>query len=479
MLGAVLKSRRGVSAESGTGQANGQALLSELAQEFNALGLELASICGSVQDCDAAGRAVSGSFQQLTDLAQQTRAITDNLRTATQTTQDVLSETSEAVGSAVSAFQGSEAEIDGLVTSVNQISSGLVDLKESLGGVQSTSETIAGIARKTNMLAMNAAIEAARAGEAGRGFSVVATEVKRLAESTTVATEQIAANLSDFDAKTSELADVGQAMMKSASNTRESTSVLASTMTQMSGAISRINESAGMAMQSSGEIDSVARILCEVVEDIDLTISDLTGRTGGAVGEISKTLHRFDGLVGRTATEGSETSDTAMIKAAQNAAAEVSALFETAIAQGDITIGALFDDKYAPVKGSNPEQVMAAFTDLTDRILPGLQEPILASDDRIIFCAAIDRNGYLPTHNKKFSQPQGDDPVWNAANCRNRRIFDDPVGLGAGRNTEAFLLQTYRRDMGGSTFAVMKDVSAPVFIQGQHWGGFRMGYKPE
>jgi len=68
--------------------------------------------------------------------------------------------------------------------------------------------------------------------------------------------------------------------------------------------------------------------------------------------------------------------------------------------------------------------------------------------------------------------------VWNMANCRNRRIFDDPTGLGAGRNqTKAFLLKTYKRDMGGGVMAVMKDVSAPITVKGRHWGGLRMGYK--
>ncbi len=63
----------------------------------------------------------------------------------------------------------------------------------------------------------------------------------------------------------------------------------------------------------------------------------------------------------------------------------------------------------------------------------------------------MDRNGYLPTHNVKFSKPQGNDPVWNTANSRNRRIFDDRVGLGAGQSTAPFLMQIYRRDMGGGS----------------------------
>ncbi|RYI29166.1 MAG: methyl-accepting chemotaxis protein, partial [Acetobacteraceae bacterium] len=85
-------------------------------------------------------------------------------------------------------------------------------------------------------------------------------------------------------------------------------------------------------------------------------------------------------------------------------------------------------------------------------------------------------NGYLPTHNARFSRPQGHDPVWNAANCRNRRIFADRVGLKAGRNTAAFLLQVYRRDMGGGNFRIMIDVSAPIIVRGRPWGGLRLAY---
>ncbi|HGG65476.1 MAG TPA: hypothetical protein ENK34_12975, partial [Rhodobacteraceae bacterium] len=70
----------------------------------------------------------------------------------------------------------------------------------------------------------------------------------------------------------------------------------------------------------------------------------------------------------------------------------------------------------------------------------------------------------------------GNDPVWNMANCRNRRIFDDKVGLKAGNNKQPFLLQVYRRDMGGGEFVTMKDVSAPILVGGQLWGGLRLAY---
>jgi methyl-accepting chemotaxis protein len=157
-------------------------------------------------------------------------------------------------------------------------------------------------------------------------------------------------------------------------------------------------------------------------------------------------------------------------------AGTIAALFEQALADGVLSEADLWDTAYQPIPGTNPQQVSTRYLAFTDRVLPPIQEPLLDLDERVAFGAAVDRNGYLPTHNLKFSKPQGPDPVWNAANCRNRRIFDDRTGLACGRNTEPFLLQTYRRDMGG-TYVLMKDVSAPIWIRGRHWGGFRMGYR--
>ncbi len=96
-----------------------------------------------------------------------------------------------------------------------------------------------------------------------------------------------------------------------------------------------------------------------------------------------------------------------------------------------------------------------------------------------MFCVAWARNGYLPTHNPDYRRPQGRDPVWNTAHCRNRRIFNDRAVQRVGRNTKPFLLQTYRRDMGGGVFALLKDLSAPIYVRGRHWGAFRMGYRPD
>ncbi|SMX36284.1 hypothetical protein [Maliponia aquimaris] len=174
---------------------------------------------------------------------------------------------------------------------------------------------------------------------------------------------------------------------------------------------------------------------------------------------------------------GGNGEDGVMITRVQDLSGQVALVMEQALADGRITEDALFARIYAPIPHSDLKQVLAPFTRLTDDILPPIQEPALMLDDRIVFCAAVDQNGYLPTHNRNFSHPQGEDPVWRAAHCRNRRIFDDRVGLKAGRNTRPFLLQVYRRDMGGGTFVMMKDLWAPILLRGRHRGGVRLAYR--
>jgi methyl-accepting chemotaxis protein len=184
-----------------------------------------------------------------------------------------------------------------------------------------------------------------------------------------------------------------------------------------------------------------------------------------------------DELVLGVPLAGLETPDSKYVTLVTERARHISSLFERAVADGEITAEALFDRDYQPIPDTNPEQVVTGFTEFTDRVLTPVQEPILEQDDSIVYCAAVDENGYLPTHNLKFSKPQGDDPTWNTANCRNRRIFDDRAGLRAAKNEKPVLLQTYRRDMGGGKFVVMKEVDAPIHVNGRRWGTLRLAYK--
>jgi HAMP domain-containing protein len=92
-------------------------------------------------------------------------------------------------------------------------------------------------------------------------------------------------------------------------------------------------------------------------------------------------------------------------------------------------------------------------------------------NEEFVFAVGVDDNGYLPTHNTRFQQPLTGVPEKDLAGNRTKRVFNDPVGLAAAKNTEPGLLQVYRRDTG----EVMWDVSSPVLVKGKHWGGFRVG----
>ncbi|MTI08733.1 methyl-accepting chemotaxis protein [Curvivirga aplysinae] len=161
------------------------------------------------------------------------------------------------------------------------------------------------------------------------------------------------------------------------------------------------------------------------------------------------------------------------------AAGQISKVFEEGIRRGEISSEDLFDTNYLPVEGSDPQQHVTKYISFVDRVLPTIQEPILDFDDKVVFCAAVDMNGYLPTHNVIYNKTQKpDDPVWNAGNCRNRRIFADRTGAAAGANKQPYLVQSYLRDMGGGSYVLMKDLVTPIMVQGRQWGNLRIGYKP-
>jgi methyl-accepting chemotaxis protein len=170
--------------------------------------------------------------------------------------------------------------------------------------------------------------------------------------------------------------------------------------------------------------------------------------------------------------------NTDLVTRAMEAGVQLRQIFEQAVSSGAIAIDALFDNDYVEISGTNPLQHRTRILDWADRALPPFQEAFLAKDPRMVFCVAIDRNGYLPVHNKIYSHPQrAGDVAWNTAHSRNRRIFNDTAGLAAGRNQRTYLIQSYARDMGNGVTVMMREIDVPIRVQGRHWGGFRTAYK--
>ncbi len=364
-----------------------------------------------------------------------------------------------------------------MIEAVGRIEDRLGEVSSSLAGVAKVSKAIEAIAKQTNLLALNATIEAARAGSAGRGFAVVANEVKSLAEATRQATNQIGETVRGLDGQVGNLIGESGEASHRAKNAGEGAAQIESIIARVQDGFTRVgNEIDGVTRAANanlGHCDQVIEELNNLGKGVDLSSTELKH----ADERVSRLLDISETLIAMIADSGVETSDGPLIRIVVPTAKRISAAFESAIERGEIGFGQLMDENYREIPGTDPEQYLTDYVEFTDRILPPIQDPIQKSDSRIVFCVAWAKGGYLPTHNPNYRLPQGKDPVWNNANCRNRRLFNDRAVKKVAANTKPYLLQTYRRDMGGGNFVLMKDLSSPIFIRGRHWGAFRMGFR--
>jgi methyl-accepting chemotaxis protein len=449
----------------------------EIAEQAGKLGIEICDVSGHVEEVATRVQHQAQVCQTLRESAAQTLEGNHRIASAAREMRSVSAEAATGVQESQQTLEASLADIHGLVAGVTQIESQIGALRSALAHVSRVSEEISLIARQTHLLALNAAIEAARAGDAGKSFAVVAAEVKNLSAKTAKATGQIETTLGQLTQQTEQLISEGSVNMARAHRVREGTRKIGDVVHATGNAITHLNDEAAQIAALTGEIETQCHGLESHVLEIAGGVEESSRNFVQAKDRLGQLLGVSETLIELTAATGVETADTGFIKAVQHAAAAVSKAFDAAVARGELSIDDLFDQQYVPIAGTNPVQFTTRFTAFTDRVLPAIQEPLLGLDPRVVFCAAVDARGYLPTHNLKFSLPQREDVAWNMANCRNRRIFDDRTGIAAASHTKNFLLQTYRRDMGAGQFVLMKDASAPVFVGDRHWGGVRIAYK--
>jgi len=452
-------------------------LVREVAQQAGTLATEIVDVSGHVEDLNSHIHEQAEVFEAFREQASRMSERTGTIADAADKARSVAANARERVDASRDSVDGALADIHGLVEGVNEIGTQLQGLREALDRVTKVAREIDGIAKQTNLLALNATIEAARAGEAGRGFAVVAGEVKALANQTSTATSEIEDTLNNLATQATALINRGTESMRQAEAAKMGTSAIGEMIKTVGDAMHGVETEATGISDSVAEISTVNQEFVGGVTQLSGRVSESSQSMEDARDRIYRLIGVGEALVGLTATSGVETVDTPFIMRAKMLARTISGKFEAAMDDGSLSMDDLMDENYQLIPGTDPEQFMTRFVEFTDRELTELQEQVLETDNRIVFCAAVDRNGFLPTHNKKFSQPQGSDVAWNTANSRNRRMFNDRVGLAAGQNTHPHLIQTYRRDMGGGVFALMQDASAPITIRGRHWGGFRIGYK--
>jgi methyl-accepting chemotaxis protein len=459
-------------------QAEDAALLvGAIAIEIGKLAVEIADVAGDVQ---RVSQLVDGQAELFGELRQST----DTIVASNQHIAEKAAQTLAKAASAQEEVKASSVEIDralltinGLVDSVRAIGTQLAVFEVAMKRISNVADNISGIARQTNMLALNATIEAARAGNAGRGFAVVAADVKILSKQTSEATAEIGATVSELGGELQRLlAQSGEGVSR-AEIVVHSATTIGQAMRLLGEAVAGVNDNvsqiAGETRDIAGRCDSFAETVTGLVDSVEESSTALQSASDRA----DKILSLGESIMVRTASSGFETIDTKFVQKAVEVAAQIEARFATAIASREITAADLFDKNLVPIPGSDPQQYMTRYIEFLDRALAPLCDPVLTLDERMVFCACTDHNLLIPSHNPKFRKPHGADPIWNAANGRNRRIYKDKTAYAASKNTKPFLLQTYRRDMGGGVFVLMKDASAPIRVEGRPWGGLRVCYR--
>ncbi|POP75195.1 methyl-accepting chemotaxis protein [Pseudomonas syringae] len=210
----------------------------------------------------------------MNEMASTVQEVARNTEDASQ----AAKQASERAAHGSSVVQHATREIGQLAGEVQQLGEAMQRLTEDSGKIGSVIDVIKAVAEQTNLLALNAAIEAARAGEQGRGFAVVADEVRSLAQRTQNSTTEIEALIQALQKGTG----AASGLMDASLQRTEGTVVLAR---QAEQALVEINQSIGTIEQMSQQISAAAEQQSAVTEEINrsvLSVRDIADQSASA-----------------------------------------------------------------------------------------------------------------------------------------------------------------------------------------------------
>ncbi|MGA8010145.1 MAG: methyl-accepting chemotaxis protein [Thiomonas sp.] len=349
-------------------------------------------------------------------------------------------------------------------------------LGKSFAQVTAVTQVIKDIAQKTSLLALNANIEAARVGEAGRGFAVVADEIRKLAMNTQQSVESIATfaaevsrSLQVVTQSTTQFAsrmDSGKALATAMSANFEK---IAHNIDTMNAGVNKVSAELGQEVDALRGINGqFAALSATVRESANQTIA----ATERIADEVQQSLNASQSLFEAATQFVTESKTSQVMRDLDAVCKEIEAALAQALASGALTEQSLFDDQYEPVPGTNPQKFRTRFTEFIKSRIQPIQDAWLAHSEQYRFVLLVDQNGYAAAHNSIFDRPVTGDYATDLVGNRSMRLFNDPVGLAAARNTNPYLLQVYARDTG----EIMQELSRPVHVAERHWGAVRLAF---
>jgi methyl-accepting chemotaxis protein len=331
---------------------------------------------------------------------------------------------------------------------------------------------IKSIATQTSLLSLNAAIEAARAGQAGKGFAIVADEVKKLAEEVNVASEDIAEKINIM------LGHIETSIEES----KEVSHYAQITKT----AVAKSSDSFKVMIGDFEKNDDQLQGITASVEELSAANDEIHGKV--------TTINDVSQEVANLMAEGKELAKG--LYEVTESLLENNARFKTGKGYGEHVVGEaaklrrkvrdilqemhdrgtnVFDQNYQPIPGSNPTKYKTCYDDAFASTVQNLIDNLKNSLKSCCFALCVDANGYAPAHNDIYSQPVTGDYETDLFHSRDKRMFDDEAGLKAAKNTKPVLLHSYLRDTG----EVLSEFALPIKVAGKHWGALRIAVAPE
>ncbi|NMZ36414.1 methyl-accepting chemotaxis protein [Pseudomonas proteolytica] len=290
----------------------------------------LGALATMQEQLQATIRGISESAQQLASAAEEMSSVMEQSTRGLQAQNDEIEQAATAVtqmsaavdevaGNAVSSAEASQAsdedskhghyQISETISSIQNLVNEVLDASGKAEGlavqaqdISKVLEVIRGIAGQTNLLALNAAIEAARAGEAGRGFAVVADEVRSLAQRTQDSTEEIEQMITGIQQGTQDTVGALTSSAEHASQTLQRANSAGSALEKITAAISQINQRNLVIASAAEQQASVAREVDRSLVNIrDLSTQTAAGatQTSAASQELSRLAVDLNGLVTR------------------------------------------------------------------------------------------------------------------------------------------------------------------------------------
>ncbi|ABA89226.1 methyl-accepting chemotaxis sensory transducer, class 40H, Cache_2 domain-containing [Syntrophotalea carbinolica DSM 2380] len=410
------------------------------------------------QDIFASSQQTNAAHAEISSNTQHICASTsNNLETAQNSFQELM-ETNNSINSMTE-------KIAGYTVTIGQMDTESQDIKKIVSLIKS-------IATQTSLLSLNAAIEAARAGQAGKGFAIVADEVKALAEQVNAASEDIADKINNMLAhietcinETEDISNVASATQAAVSKSCDSFKTMISDLEKSDDQLQSITASVEELSAANNEVHGKVDHINQISREVSDTMEEAKDSTE-ALYQITENLQRMNARYKTGKGYGEH-----VVGEVRKARSKIRKNMEKMLERGiDI-----FDRNYQPVAGTDPQKYQTAYTEAFAKELQSIYDKLVSDLKGGVFAVCVDVNGYAATHNSFCSKPCTGDPETDTVHSRHQRIFDDPSSLAAASSTAPVLLHTYKRDDG----EILSEFAMPIYINGKHWGALRFGCDPE